>query len=254
MDGGRLPRAAEDGFGRGAAEYEQGRPGYPAEVVDLLASELGMGPGSTVIDLGAGTGKLTRLLLPTGARVVAVEPVAAMREQLAALVPGAAAVDGTAESIPLPDSCADVVTVAQAFHWFDGPKALTEIRRVLAPGGGLALIWNVRDGSVPWVARLSEIIHWHRHDVSAYEDRIDWAAVVAGSGGFTPLLKAQVRHEQLHDLDTLLARVSSVSYISAMPEHEREGVLQQVRELAAGFPARFPMPYRTDIYWCRRLG
>lgn len=246
-----VQKAAAEGFQRGAAEYEKGRPGYPLEARDLIAAELGIGPGTTVVDLAAGTGKFTRLLPATGAEVIAVEPVPAMREQLSQLGLGVEVLDGTAEAMPLPDGRAHAVTVAQSFHWFDAPAALAEIHRVLQPGGGLAMLWNVRDGRVPWVAELSEIIHWHRHEVSAYEERIDWAGLVAASDWYTPLEKRQVFHEQEHDLDTLLARVSSVSYISVMPEGERAAVLDQVRELAKGFPPTFPMPYRTDIYWCR---
>lgn len=247
-----VDRVAEQGFGRGAAEYERGRPGYPATVIDLLVDRLPILSDSTVVDLGAGTGKMTRLLTAAAARVVAVEPVSGMLDQLRAIVPEAEAIEAPAEAIPLPDGWADAVVVAQAFHWFDAPMALAEIGRILKPGGALALVWNVRDGSVPWVARLSEVIHWHRHDVSAYEDRIDWAAVVADDGHFTPLSKAQVHHEQEHDVQTLLDRVSSVSYISAMPDGERAAVLNQVRDLVDGFPETFPMPYRTDIYWCHR--
>lgn len=248
-----VQKIAAEGFDRGAAAYERGRPGYPTEVVDLLASELGIGPGRTVVDLAAGTGKFTRLLPATGASVIAVEPVAGMRAELVRLLPDIEVLDGTAEDLPLPDASVDALTVAQSFHWFDAPAALGEINRVLGAGGGLALIWNVRDGRVPWVAQLSEIIHWHRHEVSAYEDRIDWAAMVAATGRFSPLQKRQLFHEQEHDLDTLLDRVSSVSYISVMPEAERHRVLDQVRDLAKDFPPTFPMPYRTDVYWCTAI-
>ena len=146
---------AEAGFGRGAATYERGRPSYPADAIDVLVRELGIGPDRDVLDLAAGTGKLTRLLVPTGARLVAVEPVAAMADQLRTAVPGVEVHDGTAEAIPLPDGSVDAVVVGQAFHWFDAPVALAEIARVLRPGGGLGLIWNERDSSVPWVAELT---------------------------------------------------------------------------------------------------
>src|SRR5690606_25154234 len=133
----RIPDAAAEGFGRGAEAYESARPSYPPDAVGEIATVCDVGPGRRVLDLAAGTGKLTRLLVPTGAEVVAVEPVAEMRAVLSAVLPGVEALDGTAEAIPLPDASVDAVTVAQAFHWFDPPVALAEIARVLRPGGTL---------------------------------------------------------------------------------------------------------------------
>ncbi len=130
----RIDDAAE-GVGRAADAYERGRPAYPVPAVAWLAEALGVAPGTVVVDLGAGTGKLTRMLAAYGATLVAVEPVAAMRAKLAASMPGMRALEGTAESMPLPDGSADAVTVGQAFHWFDGERALAEIHRVLRPHG-----------------------------------------------------------------------------------------------------------------------
>src|SRR5438105_7464268 len=122
-------------FGSAADKYERGRPDYPLAAVEWLAAELGLGAGRTVLDLAAGTGKLTRQLLPTGSRVIAVEPSAEMRAVLEASLLEVEALDGTAESIPLPDGSVDAITVAQAFHWFKLPDALEEMRRVLRPAG-----------------------------------------------------------------------------------------------------------------------
>ena len=134
--------SAATGFARSVEAYERARPEYPPEAIAWLARELDLRPGRTVVDLAAGSGKLTRPLAALGCEVIAVEPVAEMR---AAIGPTATqALDGTAEAIPLPDDSADAVTVGQAFHWFDGPKALAEIERVLRPGGALALAWNRR--------------------------------------------------------------------------------------------------------------
>ena len=149
---------AERGFGRAAGEYERGRPGYPPEAVEFLVRELALAPGRTVLDVGAGTGKLTRLLQPSGARVLALEPVAGMREQLLAAVPGVELVGGTAEAIELPDEAVQAVTSATAFHWFDTEPALREFHRVLVPGGRLALLWNARDESVDWVADIAALV------------------------------------------------------------------------------------------------
>lgn len=241
---------AAAGFGSSADIYERGRPSYPQGVVDLFVSELGVGPGTRVIDLGAGTGKLTRLLVSTGADVVAVEPVEAMREQLVALVPEVDAQEGTAEALPFPDDHADVVTIAQAFHWFDPQPALAEIARVLRPHGGLGLVWNERDTTVPWVAALSELFDWETR--RPYEKGGDWAAIVAASGLFTPLQRRELAFFQDLDADTLVQRVLSTSYVAARPSEENVGLEASIRALVADFPPRFELPYATHVYWCRR--
>ena len=245
------PEAAA-GFDSGAAAYERGRPSYPATAVDLLVEELGIGPGATVVDLGAGTGKWTRLLVERGARVVAIEPVAGMRQQLAAAVPGVEVIDAPAEAVPLRDGWADAVTAAQAFHWFDQPAALAECARLLRPGGGLGMVWNARDESVPWVAELNSIMTGPRGGVPAYGDDIDLEAAVAADGRFTPLHHRAVGSAQDMDEAVLLDRVSSTSYIATLAEDRRAAVLESVRRLVAGLPARFTLPHRTDVYWCHR--
>ena len=150
----RGPQRASPSFARSAAQYERARPGYAPEAVAFLVERLGLGPGRVVVDLAAGTGKLARQLVPSGARVVAVEPLAEMRSLIPA---GIEVLDGTAEAIPLPDASADAVTVAQAFHWFDAEAALREIERVLRPGGLLALVSNRRDPSA-----FDEVLARHR--------------------------------------------------------------------------------------------
>src|SRR5215217_5625348 len=226
---------ARAGFDSGAAAYERGRPSYPSTAVDLVVEELRIGPGLRVVDLGAGTGKWTRLLVERGARVVAVEPVAGMRDELVAAVPEAEVLDGPAESVPLPDGSVDVVTAAQAFHWFDAPAALAEVARLLRSGGGLGLVWNERDESVRWVAELNAIMKGPRGGVPAYEEHVDWAAVVAADGRFTPLEHRAIGSAQEVDEATLLDRVRSTSYIAALPEDRREGVLEEVQRLVARF-------------------
>lgn len=259
--------AAARGFERGAADYEAARPSYPPEVVALLVEHLALGPGRRLLDLAAGTGKLTRLLAACGAEIVAVEPVAAMRDTLAGLMPGAEVLDGTAEAIPLPDASLDAVTVAQAFHWFDAPAALAEIHRVLHPGGGLALVWNVRDEEEDWVRQFGDLlVAGASGDESAaafketgkpYDEGIDWAGVVAAAGGFSTVSQEIVRWAQPVDAEMLVRRAASTSFVSALPDDARQATLESVAELAATHPElrgrrQFDFPYVTAVFWCSR--
>ncbi|MDQ1534841.1 MAG: hypothetical protein QOF28_2602 [Actinomycetota bacterium] len=240
---------AAAGFGRAADVYERSRPSYPADAVARLAAELGIGPGRSVLDLAAGTGKFTRLLAELGADLVAVEPSAAMRSEFAAVLPAVTVYEGTAEQIPLAGNSVDAVVVAQAFHWFDAPKAFAEIERVLRPEGGLGLIWNERDESVPWVAELSQVMQW---DVRMpYAVGTDFRAVLDESGRFTPARRERFRFEQELDRDGLCERVSTTSFIAAMDAAEREVLLGAVRDLVSDFPERFSLPYMTELFWCR---
>jgi len=257
--------AAARGFERGAGDYEAARPGYPPEAVGLLEAELGLRRGRRVLDLAAGTGKLTRLLAPTGADLVAVEPVAAMRAELVARVPGIEALEGTAEHLPLADASVDAAVAAQAFHWFEAEAALRELRRALRPGGGLALVWNVRDESVDWVRRFGELLVQaaagdpssaeFRETGKPYEEGIDWAAVVADAGGFTPVRRRVIAWEQPVDADLLVRRAASTSFVSALPDEARAAALADVRHLAATHPdlagrATFGFPHQTVVHWC----
>ena len=242
---------AARGFGAGAAAYEHARPGYPDEAIAVLKGEVGIVEGVEVCDLAAGTGKLTRRLVALGARVTAVEPVEAMRAQAAAAVPEATLVDGTAEEIPLPDTSVDVVTVAQAFHWFDAPVALGEIARVLRPGGRLAILWNERDESTAWVAEMSRIIRWHERTVSRYQ-HTDWAEVVAASSRFEPLDERVFTWDQWVSREVLADRVRSISYVATMPPSERERLAREVVALVARRSEPLALPYRCRVQWCAR--
>ncbi len=242
---------AARGFGAGAAAYEAARPGYPDEALAVLRDEVGIRQGTEVCDLAAGTGKLTRRLIELGASVTAVEAVVAMRRQALGAVPGPTYVDGTAESIPLPDGSADVVTVAQAFHWFDAPAALAEIARVLRPDGRLAILWNERDESTAWVAEMSRVIHWHERTVSRYQHTA-WAEVVAASERFSPLLERVFAWEQPVTRAVLADRVRSISYIAAMRAADRERHVSEVIALVARRAEPFPLPYLCRVQWCQR--
>jgi SAM-dependent methyltransferase len=245
---------AAAGFAVAADAYERGRPGYPQDAVDHIVRVLAIGPERTVLDLGAGTGKLTRLLEPTGATIVAVEPVDAMRAELSRRSPGVRALAGTAEAIPLEDASVDAAVVAQAFHWFDGERALPEIRRVLRPGGRLGLIWNIRDESVDWVARLTEIIHTHRAGTPHFSTG-EWRRPLERTPLFGPLHSWVTTHTQDMEPEALVDRVVSISFIAALDDVRRDEVCDRVRELIRTHPdlrgrSRIPLPYRTDVYWC----
>jgi SAM-dependent methyltransferase len=241
---------AARGFGSesSASTYEQYRPSYPLDAVDWLVDRFGLGPGATVVDVGAGTGKLTRLLVPTGAHVVAVEPLDPMRGELEAAVPEAEALPGTAEDLPLPDSSVDAVVAAQAFHWFRPVEALAEMARVVRPGGGLSLVWNHWDKRVPWVDELLTLIDWHRQ--KPHDAKHDWPAVVAASSDrWTPLECVTFDNRSLVDRDGLVGRALSISYLASAPADKQAEVAAGVRDLASGFAEPFALPYVTDVYW-----
>jgi SAM-dependent methyltransferase len=254
---GAIHESAARGFARAPADYERGRPMYPFEAVRRLVKELRIKPASTVLDLAAGTGKLTRLLAQLGSDIVAVEPVDEMRERLAETVPGVTALEGTAEEIPLDEKSMDAVTVGQAFHWFDGDAALAEIHRVLRPGTRLGLIWNVKDESVDWVRQLAEIIESYRGSAPRVASGA-WKDAFERTELFTPLERARFSFVHETDTATVVARVTSISFIAALAPRVRERVVTQVRELLSVHPDTrgqrvFPLRYRTGVYWCERL-
>lgn len=242
-------------FGPAAAQYDRGRPGYAPEAVDHMVAELGIGPSTRVLDLAAGTGKLTRLLEPSGAQLVAVEPVAGMRERLAAAVPGVRVLDGHAESLPLEDASVDAAVVGQAFHWFHPGPALAELHRVLAPGGRLALVWNrwEREG---WVQDVYGVIEPLRGDAPS------WTAgggreAFEDSPHFGPLTEARFSHVQDGDRDSVIARVTSISFIAALADEQRAGVVRRVRAILDSHPdtrgaESIEQRYTTHVYACAR--
>jgi SAM-dependent methyltransferase len=238
----RVHPSAAVGFANAADVYERARPSYPQEAVDWLVAQTGLGPGKAVVDLGAGTGKLTRLLAPTGARVVAVEPIPEMR----AHIEGAELLDGTAEEIPLPDGSVDVVTAAQAFHWFDHDRALPEIHRVLRGGGSLVLVWNMRDLDDPVQRGVEDLLRPIREEAPA-QLLGAWREPLARSQLFGPGVKGEFRYEQRFTTDDLCDRVASTSFVAAMSAIDREELLVRVRALTHGVEEPFPFPYKTEV-------
>jgi SAM-dependent methyltransferase len=238
---------ARQGFEQGADAYERGRPGYPPKAIRWLERRLELGPGRTVVDVGAGTGKLTRSLLESGATVLAVEPVEAMRAVLERAVPEARALDGTAEALPVADGTADAIVVAQAFHWFDGPAALAEFHRVLRPEGRAALIWNRRLREQPLWRAISEITEPYRQGTPAHY-RGEWRESVACTELFTAVDELEVPLEQELDADELVDRIGSTSFIAALPAGERAGVLSRIRDVAEAAGGRVRLGYVTEAY------
>jgi SAM-dependent methyltransferase len=252
----RIHRAAEVGFQLGAAEYERGRPDYPEDAVRTLGEELRLVPGSVVLDLAAGTGKLTRQLAPFGCTLVAVEPVEAMRATLAELLPDALVVAGKAEAIPLGDATMDAAVVAQAFHWFDPDAAFAELHRVLRPGGRLGIVYNVRDETVPLMREITRIIQRYRGDTPSHESG-GWRETLDGTDRFTSPQKASFPHLHRMDPDGVVDRILSISFIAMLPPAEREAVTTEIRALLQSDPTtagrdEIALPYGTDVYWSNR--
>ncbi len=251
---GSVHETAASGFGAVADEYERARPDYPRAAVERLTQELG-GDHGCWLDLGAGTGKLTRML--AGQRVVAVEPIASMREHFARVLREAPLVAGLAEELPFADASFGSVVCAQAFHWFDGERALGEIHRVLRSGGGLALLWNVKDESVPWVGELGDILRPYQERVPQ-ETSGEWRrSFEAASDRFGPLREARFPHAQPLDGPGLVERYASASYVAVLPEAERLDVLARIRSLTVEHPdlagrTEFDLPYVTELHWCVR--
>jgi SAM-dependent methyltransferase len=238
MDDVMRRRAAS--FSRAAEEYERGRPEYPQDAIRACLD----GAGGRVLDLGAGTGKLTQGLLRRGLDVVAVEPLDEMRARIPA---EAEALAGRAEAIPLPDASVDAVVAGQAFHWFERAAALAEIHRVLKPDGRLGLMWNLMDDREPWVAEIADAFDAGDR-LSAHEPEED---LFGPDDGFTPAQRGQFPHEQDTDADTLVANAASRSTTLIREPADREAILARVRELAP--PGRFGLPLVCVVRYGRRV-
>jgi SAM-dependent methyltransferase len=233
-------------FDAAADVYEQARPSYPSEAVQWLVAAT----AERVLDLGAGTGKLTRQLVASGFSVVAVEPLPAMRALGQRAAPEATFLEGTAEQIPLPDASVDAVVVAQAWHWVDPGRAVPEVARVLRPGGRLGLVWNDRDERVDWVRQLGEIMHRDAEAPDLEQPRV--------GSPFAPLQQHEVEWRHTVSVDELLAMVTSRSYyITAAPQRQAE-TLVEIRTLLGTHPDTagrevLELPYVTRCYRAGRL-
>jgi SAM-dependent methyltransferase len=245
-----MPTGSGDGW---AEDYERGRPGWPPGAVDVA----GLPPSATVLDLGAGTGKLTRRLVPAFDRVIAVEPADAMRRTLETICPEAEALPGTGQAIPLADASVDAVFVAQAFHRFDDECAVAEIARVLRPRGAVALMWNVPAG--PWepsTATAEELLTERGpSEVSYIPLDLGGPRYAAGEWplaepAFEPLEEVRLPNLQTLDLEGLVAFYASMGWIGDLPDDERLPLLAEVRSrLTAPVYERL---WETQVHWTRR--
>lgn len=254
---GDLHRRVIDGFAQGAGSYVKGRPDYPPELDGWLRETLGLGDGKSVVDLGAGTGKFTPRLVATGARVLAVEPVAQMREQLRRVLPEIEVLDGTAQHLPFADACVDAIVCAQSFHWFATHEALTEIHRVLKPGGWLGLVWNLRDNRTGWVARLDALIERDAGDAPRVHTG-EWRRAFPFDG-FTMPVERRMPHSHTGSLETVIVeRVRSSSVIAALDAASRAQVEREVQAIIESEPelagqASVTMPYQTFAFSAQRV-
>lgn len=249
--------SAQQGFSTQAVTYAQGRPDYPRQLTGWLADTLHLDALSSVIDLGAGTGKFTRLLSTLAPTLIAVEPVAAMGAQLTKLLPDVRLVNGTAESIPLPAASADAVVCAQAFHWFSTEAALAEIHRVLKPGGRLGLVWNVRDESVDWVAAITDIITPYEGDTPRFHTG-RWREAFTGEYFSEPEMTCFPYSHVGSPQEVIMDRFLSVSFIAALPEASKAVVTAQLQALIDTHPSlkgrdTVAFSYQTQAYVCHRL-
>jgi SAM-dependent methyltransferase len=226
--------------------YERSRPSYPQEAIDWIAAKLGLGSGTTVLDLGAGTGKLTRALVETGARVIAVEPGDAMRAELERALPNVEALRGAAEDIPLPDQSVDCIAVGQAFHWFRHAEALPELHRVLRLRGGVALVWYSRDPDNPLYDEIGALIA--PFVPADRRDEDEWPKPLGESELFGPLEERRFSFVQELDTDTVAERIASVSFVAAAPAEARRELDAAIRRAADKLGGRIPFVYVTRAY------
>jgi ubiquinone/menaquinone biosynthesis C-methylase UbiE len=245
-----ISEAARAGFGRSAEAYDRARPDYPEACVDWLWRAIELGGGDRVVDVGAGTGKLSGPLAARGADVVAVEPVAAMRKRLMATVPAATAVEATAEALPVPDGSVVAVVAGQAFHWFANDAALAEFQRVLRPDGHLGLIWNRRRLDDPLQAAISELLDPVRGDTPRYASGA-WRAVLEDSERFSASAEHDLEFVQELDPAGLVDRVGSMSFVAALAAERRAELLARTAALVGdGETAR--LPYVCEVFAYRR--
>jgi ubiquinone/menaquinone biosynthesis C-methylase UbiE len=231
--------------------YERARPEYPPAAVAWIVEELDLREGRTVLDLGAGTGKLTRALAQTGARVIAVEPGERMLAELQRVLPDVEALRGAAEAIPLADDSADAISVGQAFHWFRHDEAVPELHRVLRPDGAVALIWNSRDQERPLQQQVSALI---KPFVPPDRPAVGHSArALEASPLFGPVERRTFPFAQQLDADGVVDRIASVSFVAAAPPEARAELERKLREVVAAQGGMVDFAYLTEVHVSRAV-
>lgn len=251
-----MPREAPpDAFGRTAREYELGRPTWPEELLDRVVAELGLAADADVLDLGAGTGKLTRALVPRFGRVVAVEPDDAMRAVLEEVVPGAESLAGSGEAIPLGEGEVDAVFSAEAFHWFASDESVAEIARVLRPGGALVILWNIGIEYDDMGEEAEALID----DMFTHGGEPGLGRILSGGwrrpleeGPFEELRETTIERDVVSGRDGWIANMLSVSSIAHQPDEARARFAERLRELVPA-DRQVRRRFRTVAYWTRRV-
>lgn len=241
---------AAAGFGSVAEAYHHGRPRYPDAAITLVTELVRRGGAEPLVDLAAGSGIFTHALVGAGLSPFAIEPVEGMRSRLRAALPHVRIVAATAEALPVRDRSLGAVTVAQAFHWFDGPRAVRELARTMRAGAPLAIVFNVRRSDDALQAALEEIWEPYRGDTPTHRSGA-WRSAFEGATAFAPFQLGSVEHEQVVDGDGLVDRVVSVSFIATLPDGERARVADRTRALLRGAETA-SLPYRTDVWWTSR--
>lgn len=240
------------GFTTASEVYERGRPPYPLDATAFLGREIQAGRATWVLDVAAGTGKLSRPLADTGARVAAVEAVEPMRRVFRQRRAGTWLLGAGPHALPFRDAAMDAVAIGNAFHSFADVRTLREIRRVLRPGGRLGLVWNERDVSVPWVGELMSTFEQYRGDAPRYRDGA-WMDAFDRFGHFQAVTRRSFPFHQTGNLDLFLDSLSSISYVASLPRPEREFLLSEATRMIRSRPAAssvgaVSMPYRCDIH------
>src|SRR5262245_3249251 len=257
-----MHEVAYRGFEAEAETYDRARPTYPPDAVRWLTDNLAIRPGHRVIDLAAGTGKLTEPLVGAGASLAAVEPVGAMRAQLRRRVPRVPALAGVAEALPFAAASLDAVVVAQAVPWFDAELALAELGRVVRAGGRLGLIWNARDRGLDWVDAVFSVVD-RVEKAAPWRECVDGAtraerSEIAASRPWSEWVKATFHHVQSCSHEDIVDRVRSVSHVAVLPADTQQQVLEEVRSILRGHPRTrgretVGVPYRVDVMYAERL-
>jgi SAM-dependent methyltransferase len=238
-----------------AAGYEWARPAYPDDAVEFLGEVLHIGPGSIVLDVGAGTGKLSRNVVRLGCKLIAIEPLPEMRDQFRDAVVGIDVLDGTAEALPVDVESVDAIVAGQAWHWFDSWAAVVEAERVLRPGGGVGLLWNEYDESVRWIKDIAGLGRESKLRSQSPSTR-EWRTAFDGRPRWTDLEEVSFPHVHSVSRDQVVGRVMSSSVIAALTLTERARFAQRAREILdshqdARETETVLMPYRTQVFWSR---